>query len=373
MAKTLFYVTIVLALLVGTLVNRSPGYVLLAYEGITLQTSVWVALFCLVVIVFVAIALGRWITSVKTSGAALRRYFEARKAAKHHRFLAKGLTLWSLGETSRALRYFERTLESSELRTTAAAFLASSSSDAASRDQALAILAEGDQGQQQLAAFVRGQIAFEAGQIEAAAAAIEPLPDNALTSALRRRLAIAAKDWNYLNRQRKQISKFEETLTLADYQLILAARHSLSDDEQRDLWLRVLPKQALEDDQLLLNTLAAFDSAKLAEACCRALVESHPVAALFIVYGELHLATRDRRHQQLLRWQSQYPAAYVLAGLGVLAQKDGDYEKARDYFEQSLSHKSITLVQRRLAATQLKLGANEADAEMLQLTTPSHE
>jgi uncharacterized protein HemY len=43
MRRLLLFMTIILALVVGTTMSRSPGYVLIAYEDMLLQTSLWVA------------------------------------------------------------------------------------------------------------------------------------------------------------------------------------------------------------------------------------------------------------------------------------------------------------------------------------------
>jgi HemY protein len=43
MRRFLLIITVVLALAVGTITSRSPGYVLIAYEDMMLQTSLWVA------------------------------------------------------------------------------------------------------------------------------------------------------------------------------------------------------------------------------------------------------------------------------------------------------------------------------------------
>ena len=39
MRRLLLFMTIILALVVGTTMSRSPGYVLIAYEDMLLQTS----------------------------------------------------------------------------------------------------------------------------------------------------------------------------------------------------------------------------------------------------------------------------------------------------------------------------------------------
>ena len=366
MSKTWLLVTMLLAVIVGTLVSRSPGYVLIAYQDMTLQTSLWVAASGLALLVMLLMVMNRLAAGIKRRAEQLSRWQQAREAAKGQKFFNKALVLWSLGEESRALRYLERAVEVPSTREGALVLIAQAEAGSEGRDQARKALTQGDARQQELAALIQGRHALASGRVEEAAGAVRQLTDNLLTRLLKKRVAVATKDWSYLAKDVAQSSKYEEDLTLAEHQALLQARYDLADDLEREQWLGALPKVSFEDLQLLQETFANFDSATRAESTCRKLIEAHPLLSLFLAYGELHRETADRRRKQLMRWRDDHPSANVLAGLGALMAEIGAYDEARDFFEQSLAGRTSPLVQHRLAVVLLAQGDADGAQTLLR-------
>ena len=89
--------TILGALALGTLVSQSPGYVLLSYEDLTLQTSLWLA----AVVTF--LAFGAFYYLLRGAGSfwgvknQIAGWSSARQQKKALQFLGKGIALTVLG------------------------------------------------------------------------------------------------------------------------------------------------------------------------------------------------------------------------------------------------------------------------------------
>ena len=110
-----------------------------------------------------------------------------------------------------------------------------------------------------------------------------------------------------------------------------------------------------------------FDQPKLAEQCCRSLLEQSPTLALFLVYAELDAETKVERARQIKRWYQQQASANVLAAMGGLAAASGEHAQAIAHFSESLALKSSALIRQRLARSFLALG--EVNKALAQLQT----
>ena len=124
MRRLLLFMTIILALVVGTTMSRSPGYVLIAYEDMLLQTSLWVAVLGLLALLLALRWLWIILSAVLGTKNKLAAWSEDRRAAQALRFLGKSIVLHELGELKRANRYLERVRTLPELKPVSLAVLA---------------------------------------------------------------------------------------------------------------------------------------------------------------------------------------------------------------------------------------------------------
>lgn len=365
MRRLLLTITIILALAIGTITSRSPGYVLIAYEDIMLQTSLWVALFGLLGLLLVLRWLWVFLRAVLGTKNKLAAWSDERRMAKALNFLGKGVTLRALGELKRGNRYLTQALTLPVTRPVALALLATGDAGEA-QVSALDALGSGSSTQKELAALNRAALALKSGLTELAAEHIAVLPDNPKTLVLKRQVWLAAKDWAQLAKHKTAVAKFDETLTLAEHEQLVAGRRSLTSDTERQAWLNALPSISLQDDGLLAAVFEDFDQPKLAEKCCRSLLEQSPTLALYLVYAELSPETQAERSRQITRWQEQAKGANVLAAMGALAAMAGDHGQAVTHYSASLALKSSTLIRSRLARSFLALGDVEHALVQLQ-------
>ena len=364
MPRFLLLITVILALGIGTITSRSPGYVLIAYEDMMLQTSLWVAVLGLLVLLLGLRWLWLFLRTVLGTKNKLAAWSDHRRLARALTFLGKGATLRELGEVKRGNRYLSQALDLPSTKPAALALLATGEVGEA-QASALEALALGSQSQQELAALNQAALALKAGLTDQAAEHITELPDNPKTLMIKRRVWLAAKNWALLAKHKPAVAKFDETLTLAEHEQLVAGRRSLTSDAERQAWLNALPSISLQDDGLLAAAFDDFDEPKLAEKRCRALIEQSPTLALYLVYAELSPETQVERSRQITRWQQQAMGANVLAAMGALAATAGDHAAAVTHYSESLALKSSVLIRIRLARSFLALG--DSDNALLHL------
>ena len=98
-------ICVVLAGWIGTLIARDPGYVLIAYESYRFQTSLWIMLAILVVVVVGAYYLLRLLRLFVVGPANLKGWRTSRKVRRADDLTRKGLSLLAAGEYARAEKY----------------------------------------------------------------------------------------------------------------------------------------------------------------------------------------------------------------------------------------------------------------------------
>jgi len=102
----LVLLALVLGGLLAALMVRDPGYVLLAWDGMTVETSIWLALFALALGVFIASRAFRFIRALIGSGDGLRRWLHTRQREAAGRRFNQGLLLLAEGRWNDALSAF---------------------------------------------------------------------------------------------------------------------------------------------------------------------------------------------------------------------------------------------------------------------------
>ena len=103
-----FLVLLIVGLAVGAvlafLIVRDPGYVLVSYDGSTIETSLWFALACLVVVAATVYLLGFLIRRLARSGFAVSGWFRWRRVAKARNRSLTGIMMFAEGRWNDAKR-----------------------------------------------------------------------------------------------------------------------------------------------------------------------------------------------------------------------------------------------------------------------------
>lgn len=100
--------------LVGILIAHAPGYVLLSYGGKSIETSLWVLLFLLLLLYLSLSLIGRLIRFLLAMPARTREWWQRRKLIQHYRITLDGLQGLLAGDLRLAKYRLTTTVEESD-------------------------------------------------------------------------------------------------------------------------------------------------------------------------------------------------------------------------------------------------------------------
>ena len=352
-----FVVLLVVALALGGLVAflmvRDPGYVLVAYDGATVETSLWFALACLVAVALLTYLLGFLIRRLARSGFAVSSWFRWRRVAKARNRSLTGIMLAAEGRWSDAKRAF---LESANRIDTplgnyiGAARAANELASYQERDDILARAKETTPEADFAVELVRAELQQAAGQWGRSIATL-----NALRQKTPRHPTVIKGlfhaheklgDWDAVADLAPSLAK-NDAPDMADVQAATwrarFAKTKTSGDaaeHARKAW-KAMPKRLRSDEGLVLDYVDAL-------AACA------PVEAEGVLRRALKKEWREawvRRYasvssdpiKQLAtarQWLKQHPDdAALLLTLGRLASAAGNADEAKSYFEASVANR----------------------------------
>ena len=117
MRRTLVYVilTMLVAGWLGNLIVKDSGYVLVAYAGASVQTSLWVFLGALIILLIVIQGLSRLIRVLLLSGGVWTNWWAQKRLSRAHDHTSRGMSSLLEGHWQRAQNYFLRGVDDSAL------------------------------------------------------------------------------------------------------------------------------------------------------------------------------------------------------------------------------------------------------------------
>jgi HemY protein len=379
-------VVLVVALVVGgaigTLMVRDPGYVLITYDDMSLETSVWFALLALLV-GYVALRLVFGVaTRIARGGAGIAAWQQNRRARVAQARTTRGLLLVGEGDWAggrKALLADASALEAPWVNYVVAAQAANELGDASDRDALLDKAVAATPGSEFAAALTRAELQMSASQYREAVATLVKASEDAPSQP--RLLKLLATSY-------ERIGEWDALLALAPE---LRRRGVYPADSMRAAQLRwceasfdaagttTTAAQLIERWNALDKELR--DEARAIGAYARALAkvganaEAETVlskalsrewsAELVGLYGRIV----DRSERQLATaedWLKSRPNdAALLLALGRLAAANRDWGKAREYFEASLKQQRSVEVYGELGRLCIALGERPRGAELL--------
>lgn len=109
MSKLFFtFIIILFAIAIGFIVQKDPGYVLLAYNGWTLETSIWVAALSALLIFFLIYFLLRLLHHIFNLDLRWRNWWQKRRHHKMHEKMELGIYQSLQGKWAKAEKKFVR-------------------------------------------------------------------------------------------------------------------------------------------------------------------------------------------------------------------------------------------------------------------------
>lgn len=364
----LFLITAaVLGGLVGTLMLRDPGYVLVSYAGRALETSLWFAL-VLLFIGYFAIRVAVFLTARVLRGRSL---FGAWRAVRGQRSAdlkaVRGSMLLAEGQWTEARRLLTEAGQSATMPLVnylQAARAAHESGDAGARDDLLEKADASTPGARAAVLLTRARLLFDEGRWRDCRDTLlevrEMTPRHPFMLDLLRQCHERLGDWkavvDLLPDLRRSRAVESETLQALERR---AWSHRLGADDFAEAWQN-LPKELRRDPELTAaraRRLVDAGEAAAAERAVRKALERNWHTGLVELYGLIPSADLPRRMAVAEGWLGDRPDdAALLLALGRIAMMAGAWSKAREYLEASLRLESSTAVYGELGRLLTHLG-----------------
>lgn len=349
-----FLILLVVGLAVGALLAflmvRDPGYVLLSYDGNTIETSLWFALACLVLLALLVYVLGFLIRRLARSGFAVSGWFRWRRATRARNRSLTGIMLLAEGrwrDAKQALLESAERIDTPLANLFAAARAANELGDYGERDDILARARESTPQADFVVELVRAELQQAAGQWARSIATLNALRKKAPQHpmVLKRLFDAHEKldDFDALAELAPSLPKDTAPDMAGVQAAIWRARFAKckksadAGEHARKAW-KAMPKKLRTDEGIVIDYVDALAPSAPVEAegvLRRALkkdwretwirrygrIESDPVKQLAIA-------------KQWLKNRPDDPA--LLLTLGRLAASTGNIEEAKSYLEASL-------------------------------------
>ena len=331
-------VVIVLFGTLGTLIQRDPGYVLVTYDGYSLQTSLWVGaglLAALVGLVYFGAKLLRFL--LNTSGY-LSDWNDRRRENRAVNLSTRGQLYLLAGDHARALKFLEQSAKHhthpapTHLYAARAADLAG---DAERREANLRLAIETDTESAPAAATVAATLAADREDWPACLTALEDAPENPVTLELRKRALAAAGE---VEAMEKALPVLRKKVDASDIELPVAMGKltSVPVEEARKQFKKLPAPMKSTPDVVLASCDVVGE--KEAEAALRAALSSNWDRDMILRYAGIGQQTLSKRLAQVRQWQGSHGDDADLHLLhGMLLEESGDREAARAEYDKSLS------------------------------------
>ena len=367
---------------IGALVARDPGYVLIAYADMSIETSLWFGVFALL-LTYMLLRFGGYLWSrFILSGSGLLQWNRERLAQAARKQTVQGLLLSAEGRWSEGRKLLvagARDAQMPLVNYLHGARAAQELGDYEGRDELLRRASEETPGSKVAVALTRVAFQLDAGQHEPALAALLELqresPRNPAVLAMLQRCYVALGDWQATLelapdlRRQKALPEDELDATLRCAGLARLAQMADPDAAgQFDAVWNLFPKALQHDPELVVaaaNTRSTQGRPQDAEQLLRDGLKRAWDDRLVDGYG---LVDADLAAQldTAEGWLKDRPnSAPLLLALGRLAGRSEQWDKAREYLEASLRSNPGRDVYAALGHLCVKLGDAQRGAEYL--------
>ena len=343
----LLVTTAVLGGLVGTLMLRDPGYLMLAYAGRVLETSLWFAATMLIVL-YAVLRFLIFVTVRLFQGKSVLGAWRAERGERGaQRQTIRGLLLLAEGQWAEAKRLLAAAGQRAAMPLVNylhAARAAHELGEEAERDALLARAEQTTAGSAAAVLLTRARLQMAGEQWQDCRATLlelrEQAPRHPLMLDMLRRCLEQLGDWpaliELLPHLRKATSTGDEAIRALERR---AWAHRLDGADYVEVWQRV-PNDCKRDPELVVawaRRILAADEPAAAERVVRKSLNRGWHGQLVNLYGRIPSPDLARQMACAEAWLKNHPNdAALLLALGRIAMMSGAWSKAREYLEASL-------------------------------------
>ncbi len=339
----------------GVMVQRDPGYMLLAIGNVAIETSFWVALALFVFLLVMGHFLLRLSRGGLQSTGRFTRFLAQRRERRSHRESTDGLIALVEGNYQRARQLLTRHIDDLDeplLNYLGAAYACNALGETREANALLAKAERATQGARVAIEMVQARLLLQNGRLEESLASLTRAQRNTAKHPAVLRLLKSVyeglEDWDSLlallpdlkkNRlcQPEELAALQRKAALGRLQK-LGESSKADADQLRQCWQK-LPKELQADsavvEQYVMLLVEQGDTAQ-AEETLRKHLKKDWRRELVALYGQIAAPEADK---QLLTAEAWLPErtndATLLLTLGRLSLRVELWGKAREYFESS--------------------------------------
>ena len=363
MSKSYIAVLVVLliAALLGMAVAEDPGYLLIAWRNMSVETSIWVGLAFLLALWLLVGLLRAVVRLINASSRRVNPWSRHNRARRANQVTTRGLLEFAEGHWANSLRLLRRSAPHADqplINYLAAARAAHEVEDYRESDNLLREAYETTPQADVAIAVTQAQLQIARGQLEQALATLTRLrkehPKHLYALKLMGQLYLRLEDWEQLEQllpelRRHRLHSETDQLELERrvYTALLTQAGQRTDGQTAgnpvsSVWEH-LPK-SLKQDAALLETyclqLRASGAEVHAEKVLREALGQFYNDRLVHIYGLVRGADPARQLSTAERWLADHSHdATLLLALGRLALRNHLWGKAREYLEGSFANR----------------------------------
>lgn len=376
--KILFIVLLLFLVLssgLTALIAHDPGYLLLAYGGYTIETSIWIAIAALILIV-AALYLLLWLSGLSIrKGLSAGKWFEGRGSRRSARLTNDGLLAYLGGNWKRSEKLLSKSASDSAVPLINYVFASRANQSEGDITKAVSYLEAAEKispTKDNILLYSKADLLIKSERYDDALAVLEDWQFTSRSEprklSLLKDIYLLKQDWSSLGGiipalYKHKVMSSDDLLEL-EKDCVVQQFSVLSESNDKEdafsivqnIWER-LSKKIKEDDSILLaysRVLQCLDKSDVAEGCLRAALRKSWSSDLVRVYG---LTETEDSGQQLMYaeiWLKKHSGdASLLLALGRIAMRNKLWDKAANYFSQSLTASF----------------SSEASAELLRLSS----
>lgn len=378
LAMLILVVALILGGLVGVLMARDSGYVLVAYQDIAIETSLWVAALLVVLTFLVAYALIRLAVRIRHGAERLEDWTRRRRGRAAHEQTQRGMQMLAEEQWSQARSLLAASagrVDEPLMNYLHAARAAHAMGDHDGCDKLLNAALESAPDAELAVGLTRAELQCGAGRWEPCLAALLPLrsrhPKHPGVLRLLVRCYRSLHDWRAvldLSHDLKRHHVFEEQeLHALQIEAWEGRLHEDAEDPEA-LWDSV-PKGLRHEPRLIVQAVRALQAAQragTAEKLLRRAVEHEWNGELVRRYGMVQSEEPLRQLDVAESWLKDHDNdPDLLLTLGRLSLMNQQWDKAREYLEASLRLRRSRETQLELGRLCAALGETDRSSELL--------
>ena len=367
----LLVVIIAVAGYLGTLIARDPGYVLVAYDGYSMQTSLWVLVGLFLGFFLAAYLLFRSVNLFRYGSGVVREWREAKKEARTSRLTQKGLRLLTEGEFDRARKFLDGAGEDSDakgINFLSAARAANNQGDHQARETYLRQAVETDPSLSRAAMVLSAELALRRRDPAAALTALDSIKLNGYAAELKLQALKMSDDWRASMAALPGLRKLFDTEPFENEIALIGLITEAGNDAELNALFKSLGAGARNSREVLSQYVKSLSYKAHAEPLLRAAIKRSWDSGYVSLYGDADFDTLKARCKAAEGWlklHEEDPALHYC--LGCLYELSNEPNMARESFTRSVELGGSLKGHEKLGLLLAHNGEFESSAQHLKL------